>query len=421
MIQVKKIKAGALQYVLVISLIIAILVSAFISLIYLYQKMAFKYSFTKEAIANTQMGFEYLKGNQVSYNQEIKLPFNNFNAKTYLLKKHWGIFDVATVRSKVKNEFYQKVAVLGAQNEKRDALFLKDNNQSLVLVGNTKITGKVAIPKQGVKQGNISGESYHRNQLIYGSKRVSTNRLPAIQNIASIKRLKNNYFEKEIVRFELKEGLKHHQSFFSKTLLYEDTNPITLKNISLSGNVIIVSKTTIVIDASCNLEDVILIAPKIFIQKNVQGNFQAIASKNIEVGSYCKLNYPTALILLDQETHIQKNNKNIIEEHQIKIDNNTSLKGIVLFYSENLKYQYNSQVKIDEKVIITGEVYCSKNLELLGSVFGTVYTGNFLIKKAGGIYLNHLYNAIINGNKIPNQYVGLQIEKKSNAVAKWVY
>ncbi len=45
---------------------------------------------------------------------------------------------------------------------KRDqlaALYLKDNNKPLVLVGGTRIDGKAYLPKRGVKSGNIAGYS----------------------------------------------------------------------------------------------------------------------------------------------------------------------------------------------------------------------------------------------------------------------
>ena len=104
----QKIKAGALQYVLVISIIIGILIFAFISLIYLQERMTIKHNFTKEAISNTQMGFDYFKENEVPYNEKMVLPFiENALATTTIEKQHWGLFDLAIVTSKVKNEFFQ--------------------------------------------------------------------------------------------------------------------------------------------------------------------------------------------------------------------------------------------------------------------------------------------------------------------------
>ena len=418
----KKIKAGALQYVLVISVIIAIIISAFISLVYLQQRMNIKHQFTKEAIAAVQLGFESLKHQKTPY--DLKTPvhfYDNEIAVSTLIKKHWGIFDLAIVNSKVKNEFFQKIGLLGVQHSKREALYLKDNNNALVLVGKTKITGTVALPKQGVKSGNIAGVSFYGNPLINGSRKASSSSLPQIQNIEFVKDFYQNYLTNEMKSIELEDGVKIHQSFTNTTELYTATKPILLKNISLSGNIVVSSKTAIIVEASANLEDIILIAPKIKIEKNTTGNFQALARKSIEVASGCTLNYPTALILLNEnDTSVQVFNGEEQTKEQIHVSKNTLVKGMVVYCSDNNTSPYKTQIQIDDSAVIKGEVYCSKNLALQGSVFGSVYTNNFIVKKSGGVYVNHLFNGTINVKKLPIQYVGLLINNESNSVAKWL-
>jgi len=418
----KKIKAGALQYVLVISVIIAIIISAFISLVYLQQRMNIKHQFTKEAIAAVQLGFESLKHQKTPY--DLKTPvhfYDNEIAVSTLIKKHWGIFDLAIVNSKVKNEFFQKIGLLGVQHSKREALYLKDNNNALVLVGKTKITGTVALPKQGVKSGNIAGVSFYGNPLINGSRKASSSSLPQIQNIEFVKDFYQNYLTNEMKSIELEDGVKIHQSFTNTTGLYTATKPILLKNISLSGNIVVSSKTAIIVEASANLEDIILIAPKIKIEKNTTGNFQALARKSIEVASGCTLNYPTALILLNEnDTSVQVFNGEEQTKEQIHVSKNTLVKGMVVYCSDNNTSPYKTQIQIDDSAVIKGEVYCSKNLALQGSVFGSVYTNHFIVKKSGGVYVNHLFNGTINVKKLPIQYVGLLINNESNSVAKWL-
>lgn len=418
----KKIKAGALQYVLVISVIIAIIIIAFISLVYLQQRMNIKHQFTKEAIAAVQLGFESLKHQKTPY--DLKTPvhfYDNEIAVTTLIKKHWGIFDLAIVNSKVKNEFFQKIGLLGVQHSKREALYLKDNNNALVLVGKTKITGTVSLPKQGVKSGNIAGVSFYGNPLINGSRKASSSSLPQIQNIEFVKDFYQNYLTNEMKSIELEDGVKIHQSFTNTTGLYTATKPILLKNISLSGNIVVSSKTAIIVEASANLEDIILIAPKIKIEKNTTGNFQALARKSIEVASGCTLNYPTALILLNEnDTSVQVFNGEEQTKEQIHVSKNTLVKGMVVYCSDNITSPYKTQIQIDDSAVIKGEVYCSKNLALEGSVFGSVYTNHFIVKKSGGVYVNHLFNGTINVKKLPIQYVGLLINNESNSVAKWL-
>ncbi|QTE21146.1 hypothetical protein [Polaribacter cellanae] len=420
MLFLKKIKAGALQYVLVISVVIGIIIFAFISLIYLQQKMTLKHQFSKKAIHNTLAGFDYLRNNTIAYDEEkIFNFFDEKNTETAILKKHWGVFDLAIVTSKVKNEVFEKIGLLGVKNSERKALYLKDNNQSLVLVGNTKITGNAQLPKQGVKTGSIGGFSYYGNSLVNGIKTFSSNELPKIKNLAYLKNFFSSYQKQNISEFELENNLKLHNSFTENTLLYEDENIVQLENVSLSGNIILVSKKSIHIKSTAKLKDVILIAPEIIIESNVTGNFQAFANKKIIVGENCLLMYPTVLSLFENNEN-QNSEKNKIEINQIKIAENSEVRGVVLFETESISTNYNAQVSIEKNAIIKGEIYCAKNLDLQGSVFGSVYTSNFIVNKFGGIFVNHIYNGVINSKELPLEYAGLQIHQDLNTVAKWL-
>jgi hypothetical protein len=416
-----KVKAGALQYVLVISVIIAIVIFAFISLIFLQQKLKSKYNFSKEAVHATQMGFDYLKKNKIAYTEKTEINFSEKAfQKTTILKKHWGIFDIGIIETRIKNESFKKIGILGTETKERDALYLQENNNSLVLVGNTKIIGNVSLPKQGVKSGNIAGTSYQGSQLIYGNTKSSKTSLPEIKNIDFLQRFYTTYEHAAMKPFELSVAQKMQQSFEEETLLFESNSKIILENSSLSGNILIVSATEIQVSSSAILEDVILIAPRITIKKNTKGNFQAIADTEIKVAENCSLNYPTALILLEKKIKTGATNAQTMEKVQIEIAKNSHVKGIVLYYAKETLRNYLPQLIIEEKAIVTGEVYCIKNIELKGSVFGTVYANSFIAKQFGGVYVNHIYNGIINAKKLPRQFSGLQIEKESNTVAKWV-
>lgn len=426
MIIVKKIKAGALQYVIVVSVIIAILIFAFISLVYLYQKTNHKFNFSKEAIQNTQLGFDYLNHKDVPYgNTDLSFLIEEENKTISLVKKHWGVFDIATIVAKVNNESFRKIGLLGYQSKKRTALYLKDNNQSLVMVGNAKIKGDVMLPKQGVKTGNIAGTSFYGNQLIYGNSSVSESKLPEIKNLDYLKSFVKNYTNEKTDFFELEEGMNFYRSFTESTAVFQSGTALELRDITLKGNVIITSKTKITINTSAMLKDVIIIAPKVFIKQNTKGNFQVFASEVIDVASNCELVYPSVLTLLENNTNSKIQNTNTLvnnkEEKKITIAKNSNIKGVVLYHSTNTSRQYKTQVFIENGALVTGEVYCTANLELYGQVNGSVTTNEFLVKKSGGIYVNHLFDGVINLENLPEQYTGLLVSQNSNAVAKWMY
>lgn len=419
----EKVKASALQYALVASVLIAIIIFAFISLVYLQQKLQVKDSFYKEAIENVNSGIDYFSKNDILYSQIQEHQFSDNSQETTILqKKHWGIFDIAIVKSDVKNEHFEKIALLGNNHPNRDALYLQETNKPLVVVGNTKITGNISLPKQGIKTGNISGVSYYGNQLFYGKKKQSSESFPKIRNLKYIVDISRETYNDSVIYFELEDSLVKRQLFSSPVAVYESSSSIFLRSIALQGNIIIRSDKIIQVDASSKLEDVILIAPEIQILDNIVGNFQCFASKKINIGKNCKLNYPSSFVLISKDTTNNTSEKK--EENSIFIAENTDLKGSILFYKEE-EYKnpnFNPQIIISKNTTITGEVYCNKSTELLGSVFGSVYTQNFITKQNGSIYVNHILNGIINSEKLPKPYCGLPIENiRNHRVAKWLY
>ncbi|CAM1344625.1 hypothetical protein [Tenacibaculum amylolyticum] len=413
----KKSNAGALQYVLVIATVIVIILLAFIQLVYLQEKLAIKRSQFKEAIYNVNNGFAYTAGQEIPYDVIVtKTLSENEKEETEFLKKSWGVFDLVTITSTVNKETFKKVGLLGNTIQKEIAIYLVDNNTPLIVVGNTRVKGDVSLPKQGVKRGNIAGNSFYGNVLINGNIRLSSNSLPKLAQETSIKNIYNKrYLNDSIKSIELEYDTELIQSFQKSTQYYGVDETIKLEGVNLKGNFIIESTRKITVTRSCTLEDVILIAPTIEIQSNVVGNFQAFATKKIEVKNNCKLKYPSALVVYNK-------GKKVDEEEGIFIGKGTTVKGAIVFkQKEQEGFNYNPQIKLDQSATVVGQVFCEGNTEISGEVIGGVYTKNFITKQYGSTYINHLYDAKINSEKLPLQFAGLGLDAKHKGVAKWLY
>lgn len=416
----KKVNAGALQYTLFVSVLIVLLISTFLTLTFLQNQFKTTANFQIQSIQNATIGFQFISENDIPYEEEKTIELSaDIDSRIILTKKHWGVFDVLNVQSKVKNTSFQKTGLIGGFQTEKPALYLKDNNNALVLVGNTKVEGKSFLPKNGVKRGNIAGHSYYGNQLIYGTTTQSSTKLPTIKNKDYIEQLSNGFINDEDAFFiELNEGLKIINSFNKPTQIYRQQGVVNLRDIQLTGNIIIQSDTLIKVDKTALLSDVLLIAPNIEITNQVTGNFQGFATKNIYVGLNCDLSYPTALILYEKTISTLNNNK---EFPQLKINPNSSIKGVIAFLSENETANYKPQIILEENTEIIGEVYCDKNFELKGKVYGSVYTSGFIANQYGSVYQNHIYNGEIIEPNLPKQYVGLALENTKQTISKWLY
>jgi len=421
----KKIRAGALQLTMFIIVVIALLLASFIVLIHTHKQFNVQTDFVLETVDNAQRGIAYALQNALTLNEETSISLNNEDYKILSIKRDfWGVFEKVIATAAIKTKSFTKTALIGTSQPElnRTALYVKDNNKPLVLVGNTKIQGTTYLPKRGVRPGNISGVSYYGSKLIFGNTKTSS-RFPELSSgsLQQIKTLCNKDIDIPRSQFlETNRETVYGNSFLEPLKVVYSDGIINLIGIDLTGHIRIQSKTKIIVDSSSQLKDVLLIAPEIDIKNGVKGRFQAIASKSIRVGKNCKLDYPSALVVNEKEKTIA--NKTVQTEiHEIIIDKNSNIKGVILFLGQSKTNNYNPQIVIEENVTIKGEVYCSQNLELKGTVYGSVFTNNFIAAQSGSKYQNHIYSGTINVDKLPLEYVGLAFKNSRKSVLKWLY
>ncbi len=423
--RLKKLNAGALQLTMFIAVVIAILLASFVVLIQTHKRFNVQTSFVLETIDNADRGIDYAMYHSTLLNDVTTVDLDDEDYKILKVKRDfWGLFEKVISTSTIKTNTFSKVALVGVTQSKtnRTVLYLKDNNKPLVLVGNTKIQGTAYLPKRGIKAGNISGKSYYGEHLIYGQTRLSSN-FPKLlsETLEHIKSDKNNTaIEQDSQFLDLDKNRVHQNSFLKPLQVIFSNNIINLSDVSLTGHIKIESKTKIIVDATSVLKDVILIAPEIEINSNAKGTFQAFATETITVGKNCNLKYPSALVLNENN---DPGGNEIMQplHHTISIDKGSIIKGFAVFLGNPKPNNYKPQIVIEEGVTIKGEIYCEQNLELKGNVLGTVFANNFVAQQSGSIYQNHIYNAKILIDKLPQEYVGLPLENSKKGVLKWLY
>ncbi|MCH2046912.1 MAG: hypothetical protein MK212_22550, partial [Saprospiraceae bacterium] len=351
-------------------------------------------------------------------------PTTSFQDVAENERSYWGMFQI--LKSLAQNKTYtsETIALVGAkQPENRTALYLEDNGNPLVMVGNSQITGRSYLPERGIKPGTISGNSFTGTRLIYGAQQQAYD-LPEIhQELQDLL----EHFRTQTINPLLEGGAqikdlapKHSNSFMEQTQLLYSTNAIHLIEHQLTGNIIVFSETKITVNHLSKLEDVILVAPKIMITDGVEGNFQAIASEHIYVGKNVELAYPSTLVVIEkQPPGLQATTQDV--SHFIRMDTKSSISGQVVFIGKETSYHYKPQLYIAPNATVIGEVYCNQNTELNGSVLGSVFTANFVVDQFGSIYQNHIFNGTISIEDLPKDYVGLLFNNSKKGVAKWLY
>lgn len=418
----KKLNGGALQLTVFIAVIIALLLAGIVLLSYTHRYFTEQSNLIVDNIRLSDIGITYALTQDIAPGDtiSINIPDATENQLLKLYVTHWGIYENAYVETVHRNKKFQKHALIGTGYlTDRPALYLQDTQKPLALVGNTLIDGKSYLPKQGIKSGNIAGNSYYKTIFINGTVKDSDTILPALSHnyIMHLRKYINEYMPNSKNSINI-NNTKIINSFGNITYGFFSNNEIRLKDVSITGNIIIRSNSKIVVSQSALLNDVILAAPEIEIQDGTTGTFQAIADEKIKIGKNCELGYPSAFVLINSGK-ISANPQDPFH-NQILIGESTIIKGSICYFSENSS-DYKTNIHISENATITGEIFCNGNLELAGNVKGSVYTKHFVVNKYGSVFVNHLYNASISTRALPEQFGGIIFKGESKNVVKWMY
>ena len=421
-----KLRSGALQFTIFISVIIALLLAG---VIILFSTHRFFLGQSKAAIDNIRLadsGIEYLCNQQTlspdTITLEIPETTDAQSVKIHLTR--WGIYEKAYVEATHRKKKFIKTALIGSRflTENRNSLYLQETFKPLMVVGTTRIEGKASLPEQGVRTGNISGHSYYNDQLVYGPVERSAIKLPKLKyNYTDIVSYYLNEYKpiNEEEYLALESGSKIINSFINPAKGYLSSSVITLEDISLTGNIIIQSQEKIIVKNSAVLKDIILAAPVIEIEDNFQGSLQAFANETIKVGKKCRLEYPSSLILSEKEIQNPNAAFNALQ-NKIHIDVETKIKGSICYLQSKPEPGFLTNIHIGLKSSVAGEVYCEGNLELRGNVKGSVYTNQFIANEGGTVFINHLYNVSITDG-LPENFGGILFENEKKSVVKWLY
>jgi cytoskeletal protein CcmA (bactofilin family) len=421
-----KLQAGALQFAVFISVIIAILLAGALLLAYTHRFFIEQSKAIVENIQLTDSGIASLLEDANAGTDTLSIPVPDAPKEQTLTVhlSHWGLFELGYVKATHRQKQFIKCSLLGSsiKAQNRPALYLNETFKPLAVVGETRIEGNSWLPEQGIRPGNISGNSYYGTDLIFGNIKSSTTELPKLK-YDYIKELDYyiNIYHPEIIGdyIPVNAYTKTVNSFKEHTKGYYSSGPIVLDNVYMQGNVIVRSDEKIIVRSSAKLKDVVLAAPIIIIEDNVKGNFQAIANATIKVGKNCSLSYPSALVLLKKDNPVVEKPDDFL--NKISVDQSTTIRGSVCYLAKAPESDYKVNIFVDKQSSVKGEIYCVGNLELRGNVDGTVYTNQFLTNESGSVFVNHLYNARIISRNLPESFGGLLLIDESKSVMKWLY
>ncbi len=404
-----------MQFAIMVSTVIALLLLFFLTLTHFHSVFKTQHTFFLLSIDETNRSIIETGKNITSEKVNQPLPIH-----TLVHKNNWGAFEMVESTTVFKNSSYSKKAMLGTKPEQPfSGLYLSDTRLPLVLTGNSKIEGIVYVSDRGIKSGSISGNHFTGTMPAPGEIKSSTGKLPHYDPLW--KSYHKQMLEYIPIHSDIVEspGVEIINSFFEETTYVYMREKLVISE-KYTGYIILKSETEIVISKHANLTDVLVVAPKITIESGFKGNAYFLASDQIIVEDQVYLDYPSSLILYDDKTIEESNTPPHIIP--IQISENTQVKGVVIYLTDKAQeYHTKTNLSIEPTAIIKGEIYCEGNIELYGTVKGTVYAHRFVTNKFGSVYINHLFDGKILGNYLSEKYCGIPFENSKNKVVKWLY
>jgi hypothetical protein len=384
--------------VLLVSVLIAMLSSAFILLTFHYQGIEQNANLDRKLRANSSSGIEYLLTGAVGQGSEVIDLFGN-GEDSVMLKSHaWGIYQqITSIAIHGSKQVSLNHLAGGLVLNRGMALYLSNSNKELGVSGKTMISGDVIVPQKGISRAYVEGKTYSGSKLFYGSKTTSTGELPVLADI-QLKAV-NSYFNGTF-SFDKKidfDDLPKEYSFSKDTVYLLYSNGKINLDKSFKGKLIIQSEQEIIVASSFNTDNCILVAPHVYFKNGFKGAIQVFASDSIITDRGVSLQFPSVFAVRSQENAAK-----------IVLGENSSLYGSLLALQESFRLKNNSMISIQKGCDVRGQIYASGYLELKRvEIKGSVYANKLLLKTKSSVYENLLMDVKISPQKLDRLYAGL--------------
>ncbi len=335
------------------------------------------------------------------------LLFNDEPASEVTLKAgYWGLYELVTATCSDGKTKRAQLIGAGVPDESQAALYIPDNRRALTIAGKSDIRGDVRIPGKGIVYGQVKSDFYSGERLPEKRVGISEERLPApyAPPVEEFDQMIRN-----VKIYSAPLDVNELSNSFTEPTLYVIAD--SLSGVTLTGNIIVSSDAAIKVGCTSVLEDVLLVAPKIFIGDGFSGSLQAFAADSLTVGRNVILKYPSGIAITAAG-----------EYSHISVATGSEVNGYVICRKRETKTKRQNLPNYtqDEGVKVRGLVWIDGVAEIHGTVTGSLYATQPNYYAPQGFYINMLYNVRIYGSEaiaFP-LWAGNHYPKKT---VKWLY
>jgi hypothetical protein len=386
-----KLKAGVLVVTVVISLVLSVICCLLILLFHFERREQqiddIKSRLDYNLISATNLLLSDTLGDKDAIDT-LDL-FGESKDSVIIEQKSWGFFELGGVRSYSMGFKKKRFFFIG--NEFPDSLnscvYLADHNKSISLVGGVKLKGDAYLSKAGINRGYIGNQTYNSDTFVRGNIKISALELPALKSqvlsfLADTRQ--KNFDEYQTLKFPTADRI--HQNFEDSFLVLKRTGPVTLSNCKLSGQILVISDSTIIIEPSANLENIIVIARSIIINERFHGKGQFFATDSLILEKNVTLDFPSLICIQKSRGYNLQN--------QMMIRNNCKISGFIMAICDKNDY-FKTLCQIESNCVIKGLIYNQGYLQLKSDIEGIVATDYFIYRTPSVVYENYLKDVSI--------------------------
>ncbi|MES2457420.1 MAG: hypothetical protein V4594_17825 [Bacteroidota bacterium] len=400
------IRSSALYISLIISILILLVCGSLLMIGYTYKMQEQKQMRGFKLHENLESGMQVLLTSALPADSLMRLRLFGEEGmdrqdSVQLEKRQWGIYELGTVSSWIGQDTLEKAFLIGTNlSDTLKVLYLADEDRPMSISGKSLIRGTAYLPKSGIKAAYVESSGYDDKILVHGLSKYSSRQLPqpGAEMLKSLSALLEPSEEEEDVLPDSAVA-----SFYNPSRrIHLGKEEVRLSAFTGKGNVMIFSDSVIIVEASSLLDKIILVAPCVKIEAGFRGNVQVIASDSIVVGDRVRLDYPSALLVLKNDT--------AKFQASIKVGKDAQIAG-QLFAYEKEHSVLMPMISIGTGTMIKGEIWSQGyvGLSKTASVYGSVSAIRLMARLSGSIYENYLIDVKLDKTLLSRYYLSSKL------------
>jgi len=418
------IRSSALYISLIVSILIVLVCGSMLMIGYIYKMQERKQQHALTLSSNVASGAEIVLLESFTAGRTEKVCLFGTDQDSVLLsKKLWGIYESATVKTWIGNDTLKRAMMIGTcLNDTLQVLYLSDEDRPMSISGKSLIKGTAYLPKAGIRAAYVESSGYNDRTLVYGKIKDSGRKLPdpdpvLMKNLQVLLEDNSEHGSQQLPTADPIPDTVNNSFFNPVRRIRSGKKVINLSGVSITGNVVISSDSLIIVPADAVLNQVILIAPQVRIESRFRGNLQVIASDSVTVQDSVQLDYPSALMVLKNDT--------ASFQAKIAIGKDVIFSG-QLFAWEIERSVLMPTISIGEHSLVRGEVWSQGYVALSKSseVYGSVSAIRLMARVSSAIYENYLIDVKLDKTRLSRYYLSSRLinqPKKRGGLLCWLY